>query len=1195
MLLRNVWWPLMAGILILAFSVYWRTPVASPDISVYGKEVEVNVQEQLTQLMRDAKRIALAVAQNKPWPKSKFVFHAYDSGELVLWNSHEPVPAIATTDSLSLQQLGNSYYITYQKKLEHQVIVGYLWLQKNHPIQNSYLVNRVNEAVLPAMAYVELVAPVQVITYKGYPIFGISFRANQTVKHRIPAVGWATLVLGAALFLIGLRSAAVTIKRRGFVVPAVFLVFMGLLALRLVMVYGQYPGLLVSWDVFNPKQFASSTFNDSIGNFFLNSLAFMISGWVAYDWVVRERFIFRAKQGVWHSVYALVALLLAFGFHLLPFLYAETIFHNSAATLDITRQLYFDPLRWLSVGCFLLSIATAFFYFQALFRLAVFCLGKRLIRVLLGVGLSAVLMFIYHWLTKRNYEVPIILCTVHLFILIVGFWYGRPRLLQHQTFAVIFIGLLIFAWQSAWSVQVLTHERDVRAMKRYANSFLVDQDVLAEYLLIRAAEAIAKDNFIQQQFSNAFGSLTSIKHKIQRTHISSYFDRYELDIHMHDAHGLSFGETVLSVDSLRRNYRLLNGLPNDMFVGKSNQPGQNGYLVIVPFRAVVSGYVSITVSLREVSPVTVFPRLLLDDRFSHYARQADFSYAIYAHGHRQHTAGVFQYQLHDMQKKLADPRLFREGVVMANYFHLGMEDIGGRVIVVSAPPYTLFNTLTSFSFFFLMGLLLCVVALGVHELMSKKVLPLPYSARIQLYVYVALMLPAAIIAITTLRLNTSTAQQYSEGENMQKASRLAQNLSALMSDNPMSVQEALQANVRAIGADATVFWPSGKFLATSQPEIYANYILGNLLHPEVLQEINRGNFLFTRQDQVDNLSFKTTYSVIQAPDSNAIQAILAMPFFESQQAAEQDQLRLASNFWVVVALVFIVFYLASFVALSWLTQPLLVISATLRKTTLTGANRKLTWHSRDEIGEMVNEYNKMIDNLEISKTDLARKQREDAWREMARQVAHEIKNPLTPIKLTLQQMERNLAIGQWDPEKSKQSIKTVLHQVDILSEISSTFSAFAQMPTPVLEPTDLRLIVQETVALYAQTAPHQITWVTPPEPVLVLADKKLFMRIFGNVILNAFQAGEGRAITVVITVQQRDKQAILSFRDNGPGMAPEVRDKIFIPYFSTKQTGSGLGLAIARQGIEQAGGRIDCESTLGDGATFLITLPIINP
>src|SRR5262249_54368484 len=162
-------------------------------------------------------------------------------------------------------------------------------------------------------------------------------------------------------------------------------------------------------------------------------------------------------------------------------------------------------------------------------------------------------------------------------------------------------------------------------------------------------------------------------------------------------------------------------------------------------------------------------------------------------------------------------------------------------------------------------------------------------------------------------------------------------------------------------------------------------------------------------------------------------------------------------------------------------------------------NKPLNWQSNDEIGWMVQEYNRMLANLEKSKIELARSQKESAWREMAQQVAHEIKNPLTPMKLTLQQLEMSLHNGGSFPkEKAEGAVKNLLIQLEILNEIATSFSSFARMPAPILHRTDIVRLVEKAVALYANHPLGKVTLTSTPPSLIVLGDDQLLSRIFSN-------------------------------------------------------------------------------------------------
>jgi nitrogen fixation/metabolism regulation signal transduction histidine kinase len=318
-----------------------------------------------------------------------------------------------------------------------------------------------------------------------------------------------------------------------------------------------------------------------------------------------------------------------------------------------------------------------------------------------------------------------------------------------------------------------------------------------------------------------------------------------------------------------------------------------------------------------------------------------------------------------------------------------------------------------------------------------------------------------------------------------------------------------------------------------------------------------------------------------------------VPFYQSAYLLEKMQIQVLANIISVFTIIFIVLLIISYWVSTWLTFPLRMITQKLGRISLIQSNQPLEWKSDDEIGIMVKEYNHMLSTLSNNKRELERVQRERAWREIAQQVAHEIKNPLTPIKLTFQQLER---LNDQDPrkmEKLRTAIATVLSQVEILDGVASSFSTFAKMPEPVLERIELISLLVSCKSLHEQSA--DIVLDVPRERIEILADQKLLGRIFSNLVLNAIQSARSdSSIKVKISVKVSDNRVTISFTDNGSGIPESLKDKIFLPHFSTKQTGSGLGLAIAKQGIEQMGGAINFESKLGEGSTFWMEFPIIK-
>jgi nitrogen fixation/metabolism regulation signal transduction histidine kinase len=236
----------------------------------------------------------------------------------------------------------------------------------------------------------------------------------------------------------------------------------------------------------------------------------------------------------------------------------------------------------------------------------------------------------------------------------------------------------------------------------------------------------------------------------------------------------------------------------------------------------------------------------------------------------------------------------------------------------------------------------------------------------------------------------------------------------------------------------------------------------------------------------------------------------------------------------------------------------------------------------------------MVDELTRSAELLARSERESAWREMAKQVAHEIKNPLTPMKLNVQHLERAWKDNPGEWEKNLKKITTTLvEQIDELSAIATEFSNFAQMPKANNVKLELKERISDVVGLFSKTAGIQFKTIFTDQETIIFADKEQISRVFINLIKNAIQAvPDGRKGRVDIRLETADGFAVVKVNDNGAGIPEELGDKLFQPNFTTRSGGMGMGLAIVKSIIENANGEISYETIMGKGTTFIVKLPL---
>ena len=265
----------------------------------------------------------------------------------------------------------------------------------------------------------------------------------------------------------------------------------------------------------------------------------------------------------------------------------------------------------------------------------------------------------------------------------------------------------------------------------------------------------------------------------------------------------------------------------------------------------------------------------------------------------------------------------------------------------------------------------------------------------------------------------------------------------------------------------------------------------------------------------------------------------------------------------------------------------------MRKINLGEENEEIKWSKDDEISDLLQEYNQMLRNLNTSASKLARSEREGAWSEMARQVAHEIKNPLTPMKLNLQFLIKMAESGQEiSPDLTKRISESLIEQIDQLGLIASDFSQFANITNVRLERFQLSEVLQKLTDMHSLNENIKIVYKQSGIDYVHL-DKTQVSRLFSNLIKNAIEAsGESENATIEIVSQNFGENVVVSIHDYGIGISKEQAAKIFVPNFTTKSSGTGLGLAISKVIVENGKGRIWFESIPNIGTTFYVSFPL---
>lgn len=345
---------------------------------------------------------------------------------------------------------------------------------------------------------------------------------------------------------------------------------------------------------------------------------------------------------------------------------------------------------------------------------------------------------------------------------------------------------------------------------------------------------------------------------------------------------------------------------------------------------------------------------------------------------------------------------------------------------------------------------------------------------------------------------------------------------------------------------------------------------------------------------IEGKQYRSSYSYIKDIKFKPL-FILNLPYEEDTEFYKNELRNFLIRFGQVYSLMFIIAIVLSYFLSSYITKSLKIITDKIQETNLNHQNKKIELEEgSQEINLLVESYNNMVDKLEESAVKLAQSEREQAWREMAKQVAHEIKNPLTPMRLTVQSFQRKF--NENDPDvkhKLEEYSKTLIQQIDTMSAVANAFSNFADMPAQQNETLNVVKIVRLSLEIFNE---DYIQFSSLEEEIIAKFDRTQLIRVITNLVKNAIQSipEEQENKLVLVTVYEENNNVVVSVKDNGKGVSEENKIRIFEPKFTTKSSGMGLGLAIIKNIIENYNGTITFNSKLGKGTEFIVTFPIIK-
>lgn len=1149
---------------------------------------------------------------------SDFDLLVYQGFELVAWNSQMiPVEGINPQYFKNpLVRLDNGWYLTSYIESGDVLMVAFSLLKHGYNYQNAFLEDAFSKEY-PLDASVVISQNIEqsdliINDENGGFLFGLIL--SEVDSKPAALINWGGFVFllswGFLWFLLFIFQKRNQNKRLiNWILLASSLLFFGYTYYLFL-----FRSLFVNFfpDLFSPLYFAVSAQLPSIGHFFIYAfLLFTLAFWL-YRFFRFSRILFNQEKS---KLYRYALLFFSLICSVVYLVYINHLFYllakHSSGTIVITKIVELDGIAFLKMGLIAFLLLSFVFILERILIQFLWSFSRR--QILFSILIVSVLsMLIYRGVGVDESD------WIFLFYLGVGF----VLIFAHRR-ADLSLSYISYLWLCAlFGIYIGATMLDLSIRKEESNRELLvenlafqlvrDEDPVAEMYLAEIENQLANDVTLIRMLAQPELNSEAIRNHLIKFYFYGYWGRYDLQIIPCWPKGNVYLESHDKIENCYSYfYNLLETTGYDISGSKHfhylDQSNGNvsffGVFRFFPNDPENETSLFIELHSKPFFEGLGYPELLVNRREQARMKLLDgYSYAKYVNGKLVKRSGPFNYK--------SDLSLYNSGVggkafiKERGYSHLVYHLNDNFAVVLSSKDYSVNDVFISFSIFFLF--FFAIGGLGILFLQCHRtgfVFQITIQKKIQTAFVLLMLVMLVIVAAGTVYY---TVMQF-ERKHFELLENKIQSVLLELEykigyDGPETYipEEYLNYQLQMLSnvfyCDINLFGVDGKLIGTSRPELYKSGLSGFQMNPDAYYQLaytEAENHI--SDEKIGNMEYLSFYVPFLNSENN-LAGFVNLPYFVGNNELEDEVSSVIVtiiNFYLVFS--FLVIGFAVFLARQ-ITRPLLMLQSKISKVKLGHLNEKIDYKKKDEIGELVIEYNRMVDELSDSAEKLAKNERELAWREMAKQIAHEIKNPLTPMKLNIQYLQRAWNDGADNFGSYLKRVSTsLIEQINSLSSIASEFSKFAQMPSTRAEKVNLIEKIENVVVLYANSEGVTLTFTNDTQPVVnVNSDGEQLLSVFNNLIKNAIQAGiPGENIKVDVQVSWVDNFVRISVRDNGKGISPDIQEKLFVPSFTTKTGGMGLGLAIVRRFVENAGGNIWFESNEGGGTSFIVDLPYI--
>ncbi len=1030
------------------------------------------------------------------------------------------------------------------------------------------------------------------------------------------------LFAGVLLLLVVVHNIAHSIAENFGRVTGILFLTTAVLILRAILYF--FPSLLRlrQYELFDPTIYSSSFVLRSLGDLLINALLFC---WIIF--FIRQEigdYTFPPYRKAWKKwlltgVVLVTLVISTFSFAAI----VQSLVADAHVSFNVTN--FFSLTVYSFIGFNVLAALTLgyFFFTQILLRLISRQIQSNDIVVYIVISFTGLLILTF----VHNTEIV----ELNIFVLIWLLLF--VRLMLRNLFSGLNFRLNVsegLFWLFIFSISIATviifENRKIELDQRERFAEKLSEQVNPSSVKLLSMSLIYFDNdFLYQNFARFKDPSANqlIKDSLINNNFSAYTDKYDTRIYTYDSSQKPlFNENPISFDSLNTIFEV-QGKTTDIPDLKYYERSFDKFTYIYKKKVgdtskKAIGYLFILAEPKNYKSGGLVPELTMQKKEYMPEYSPVYSYAIYSNNYLK-----THYNNYPFPTILRDSLLPKKDFVQrknGSYDELWHRITADKMVVVAKKDNSIIEAITLFAYLFsaflFLGALVWLVSILVLTRLHWSRIATYFQLNIRSQIHTTIIFVSlfsfVVIGVATIvslinrynrnsqdRLSHSMAIMASEFENkLPNSSNLNDSvrLDHLISKNEL--EKLINDLAEIHGTDINLYDLDGQLIVSSNRFfVYTKGILSERMHPLAYYNLHLLNSVeyFNNEEQMGRITFQSIYCPVRVGNGNAC-AYLNIPSFNTQEELKEE----ISKFLVtIIYLNVFIFLIAGSTALfltNRITSPFTLISEKMRQINLGKTNEIVEWESNDEIGGLVKEYNKMVNKLEESAAALVKSEREGAWREMARQVAHEIKNPLTPMKLSIQYLQKAIDNNSNNIKELTANVaKTLVEQIDHLSKIAADFSQFANIGNPKNEVFDLHDMLYSLTSLYETTENLLFKWVPVHQRIMVFADKTQLNRLFTNLLQNALEACQDIEKRVISVSEELKGDFILvKVSDNGEGIPEEMKSKIFMPNFTTKSSGTGLGLAMSKTIVEQARGKIWFETIEGEGTIFYVELPILR-